>query len=73
MLRQRDILFAWNRLTVPMSCPHCQAGNAPRLRPETGEWTHTYVNEVRRPDGTIVKVKGAFAHTLCTNPPRTEP
>jgi len=56
-----------------MSCPHCQAGNAPRLRPETGEWTHTYVNEVRRPDGTIVKVKGAFAHTLCTNPPRTEP
>ena len=49
-------------------CPHCAAGNVPRWRSATREWTHDYVDEVfTLVNGVAVmqKVKGAYAHTLC--------
>jgi hypothetical protein len=55
---------------IPKMCPHCAAGNAPRRRPETGEWVHDY--DARNSDveipgqgGPTRLLRGTFAHTLC--------
>jgi len=50
-------------------CPHCAAGNQPVRREATGELCHNYVNEVILPDNTVMRLLGAFAHTLCWNDP----
>ena len=38
---------------VKLTCPHCAAGNVPRMRDDTGEMVHDYVG------------KGSFSHTFC--------
>lgn len=38
---------------IKATCPHCAAGNKPRWRPETSEWTHD------------IGGKAQFSHTFC--------
>ena len=46
-------------------CPHCAKGNAPRLRPETGEWVHDFARVLDEAGRAR-----AMGQTICCNDPK---
>lgn len=51
-LSREDFLAICN-----LVCPHCAAGDAPRLRQSTLEWVHS--------THRVVRQGGAFSHGIC--------